>query len=140
MTRYSAIALVLLATSSAGAAEKKFERTFTVSPGGSLLVDADSASVRVSGGNTNQVTVRMIARGSDEDLATMKLDAFQKADGVTVTMRRRKKRLVQVEVVEWRGTHRDNRARAFWDPHSHGRWRRGADRHHRPRELAHLWR
>ena len=88
MTRYSAIALVLLAASSAGAAEKKVERTFTVSPGGSLLVDADSASVHVSGGDTNQVTVRMSARGSDQELATAKLDAFQKNDQVTVMMRR----------------------------------------------------
>jgi len=88
MTRYSAIALVLLAASPAGAAEKKVERTFTVSPGGSLVVDADSASVRVSGSDTNQVTVRMTARGSEEDLATMKLEASQKGDGVTVTMKR----------------------------------------------------
>ena len=88
MTRYSAIALVLLAASSVGAAEKKFERSFTVSPGGSLVVEADSASVHVSGGDTNQVTVRMSARGSEEDLANMKLDAVQKGDGVTVTMRR----------------------------------------------------
>ena len=88
MTRYSAITLVLLAASSAGAAEKTLERTFTVSPGGALIVDADSASVHVSGGDTNQVTVRMSARGSEEDLATMKLDAFQKDDGVTVVMQR----------------------------------------------------
>jgi DUF4097 and DUF4098 domain-containing protein YvlB len=91
MTRYSAIALVLFAASSADAAEKTVERTFTVSPGGALIVDADSASVQVSGGNTNQVTVRMTARGSKEDLATTRLDAFQKGDGVTVTMRRRGK-------------------------------------------------
>ena len=92
MTRYSAIALVLLVACPAGAAEKKFERTFTVSPGGSLEVDADSASVSVSGGETNQVLVRMRAEGSAEDLANMKLDAFQKGDGVTVTMRRQEKK------------------------------------------------
>jgi hypothetical protein len=46
MTRYSAIALILLAASSAHAAEKTLERTFTVSPGGALIVDADSASCR----------------------------------------------------------------------------------------------
>ena len=92
MTRYSAFALVLLAASSAYAAEKTVERTFTVSPGGTLIVDADSASVHVSGGATNQVTVRMSARGSDEDLATANLDAFQKDDGVTVMMRRRAKK------------------------------------------------
>jgi len=88
MTRYSAIALVLLAASPAYSAEKKVERAFTVSPGGSLTVNADSASVRVSGGDSNQVTVRMSARGSEEDLANMKFDAFQKGDEVTVTMRR----------------------------------------------------
>ena len=88
MTRYLATALVLLAAGSAQAAEKTLERTFTVSPGGALIVDADSASVRVSGTPTNQVTVRMSARGSDDDLATTKLDAVQNGDGVTVTMRR----------------------------------------------------
>lgn len=91
MTRYSAFVLVLLAASPVGAAEKTVQRTFTVSPGGTLIVDSDSATVRVSGGDTNQVTVRMSARGSDEDLATAKLDAFQKDDGVTVMMRRQKK-------------------------------------------------
>ena len=88
MTRYSALALVLLAAGPAGAAEKTVERTFTVSPGGTLIVDADSASVRVSGSATNQVTVRMSAHGSEEELATAKLDVFQKDDGVTVMMRR----------------------------------------------------
>jgi len=92
VTRYSAIALVLLAAGPADAAEKTVERTFTVSPGGSLIVDADSASVHVSGRDTNQVTVRMSARGSEEDLATAKLDAFQKDDGVTVFMRQQGKR------------------------------------------------
>jgi len=91
MTRYSAIALVLLAASSAQAADKTLERTFTVTPGGKLVVDADSATVRVTGAATNQVTVRMSAHGSDEDLAATTLDALQKDDGVTVTMRRREK-------------------------------------------------
>jgi len=91
MTRYSAIAFVLLAAGPADAAEKTFERTFAVSPGGALIVDADSASVRVSGGDTNQVTVRMSLRGSEGDIGSAKLDAIQKGDGVTVTMRRRGK-------------------------------------------------
>ena len=139
MTRYSAIALVLLAASPVDAAEKTLERTFTVSPGGSLLVDADSASVHVSGGDTNQVTVRMSARGSDEDLATMKFDAVQKGDDVTVVMRRSgEERLVQLGFVERRGAYRSNGAPALRDQHSHGRWKRGADRHHRLRDIAHL--
>ena len=91
MTRYSAIAFVLLAAGTANGAEKSLDRTFTVSPGGSLVVDADSASVRVSGGDSNQVTVHMIAQGPEKELADMKIEAAQKDDGVTVTMRRQEK-------------------------------------------------
>jgi DUF4097 and DUF4098 domain-containing protein YvlB len=88
MTRYPAIALVLLAVGSVHAAEKTLERTFTVSPGGTLIVDADSATVQVTGAATNQVTVHIIAHGSDKDLAATTLEALQKGNGVTVTMRR----------------------------------------------------
>lgn len=91
MTRFSAIALALIAATSAHAAEKTFDRTFTVSPGGALVVDADSASVRVSGRDSNQVIVRMRFRGSEEELSKMNFDAVQKDDGVTVTMRRQEK-------------------------------------------------
>jgi len=87
MPRLSAIALVLIAAGSAHAAEKTFDRTFTVSPGGTLVVDADSAAIHVSGNDSNQVIVHMVFRGSEKNLADMKLDAVQKGDGVTVTMR-----------------------------------------------------
>ncbi len=94
MNRYSAIALVILAATSvtvASAAERKLDKTFTVSPGGSLVVDADSASVRVSGSDANQVVVHMIAEGSEKDLAGASLEAIQSGDGVKVTMRHRDK-------------------------------------------------
>jgi DUF4097 and DUF4098 domain-containing protein YvlB len=92
MIRYSALALVLLVASSANAAEKKLDRTFTVSAGGSLIVDADGGSVRVSGNDSNQVIVHMTARASDKELASLTLDAAQKGDAVTVSMRRQKER------------------------------------------------
>lgn len=91
MNRYSALALVLLAATSANAAERKLDKTFTVSPGGSLIVDADSASVRVSGSDANQVVVHMVAEGSEKDLAGASLEATQTGDGVKVTMRHREK-------------------------------------------------
>ena len=87
MNRLCAISLVLIAAGSVQAAEKSFDRTFAVTPGGSLVVEADSASVRVSGNDSNQVIVRMRARDSEENLANTKLDAVQGADGVTVTLR-----------------------------------------------------
>jgi hypothetical protein len=85
--RLSAIALVLLAAGSAQAADKTLDRTFTVSPGGTLVVDADGAEIHVSGNDSNQVVVHMVFRGSDNDLEKLKLDAVQNGDGVTVTMR-----------------------------------------------------
>jgi DUF4097 and DUF4098 domain-containing protein YvlB len=91
MNRYSAIALVLLAASSVNAAEKRLDRTFPVSPGGSLTVDADSASVYVSGGDSSQVTVRMFARGSEEYLSDTRLEAAQSGNDVNVTLRRKEK-------------------------------------------------
>lgn len=91
MHRHLAIALVFLAAMPAGAAEKKLDRTFTVSPGGTLFVDADGASVHVSGNDGNQVVVRMVARGPEDNLANTTLDAAQKGNDVSVTMRRSKK-------------------------------------------------
>jgi hypothetical protein len=80
-----------LAASTAHAAEKKLDRTFTVSPGGTLTVNADSASVRVSGADTTQVIVHMSARGSEDDLADTQLEAAQGGGGVNVTFRRKEK-------------------------------------------------
>jgi hypothetical protein len=90
--RYSAIALIFLAAGSAQAAEKTLDKTFTVTSGGTLTVDADAASVEVSGGDTNQVTVHMRYRASDEELARTVLDAAQKDGGVLVTMKRQEKK------------------------------------------------
>ncbi len=89
MTRSLCIALILLAASSVDAAEKSLNRTFEVSPGGTLTVDADAGSVRVSGADTNQVTVRMSVRDSEDNLANTNLDAVRNSGDVTVTLRRK---------------------------------------------------
>ena len=91
MSRYLAIALVLIAAGSAQAAEKRLDRTFTVAPGGTLTVDADGASVHVSGNDGNQVVVHMLARGSDDNLANTQLEAVQKDNGVAVTLKKAKR-------------------------------------------------
>jgi len=83
------ISLALLAVD-AQAAEKKVDRTFNVAPGGTLIVDADSASVRVTGSSGNQVVVQMLASASEDDLASMKLEATQSGNEVNVVMRRGK--------------------------------------------------
>jgi DUF4097 and DUF4098 domain-containing protein YvlB len=91
MNRFSAIALALIVAGPASAAEKALDRTFEVSPGGTLVVDADSASVRVTGADSNQVVVRMRARDSEENLANTKLEAAQNANGVTVSLRNQRR-------------------------------------------------
>lgn len=90
MPRYLALAFVLLAAGTAHAADKSFDRTFTVSPGGSLVVDADGASITVSGADTRQVTVRMKASGPQSELADLTFDATQDGNEVKATMRRSK--------------------------------------------------
>lgn len=91
MIRTSALIFFLAAATSVGAAEKTFDRTFTVSPGGSLVVEADSATVLVAGGNSNQVVIRMKARGPEDQLAKMTFDATQSGDEVRATMKRTEK-------------------------------------------------
>jgi len=88
MSRYLAIAIALVAAGAAQAAEKKIDRTFNVSPGGSLSVDADGAEVKVSGSDANQVVVHMVVGGSEQDLANMTFDAAQTGNDVTVTMKK----------------------------------------------------
>jgi len=84
------ISLALCAAGGAHAAEKKVDRAFNVSPGGTLMVDADSASVRVTGSTGSQVVVHMLASASEDELAGMKLEAAQSGNVVNVTMRRGK--------------------------------------------------
>lgn len=90
MTRFSAIALLLLASGTAHAADRTLDRTFTVSPGGSLVVNADGASVNVSSTDSDKVSVRMRVTSSEKDLADMTLDATQNGNEITATMRRPK--------------------------------------------------
>ena len=90
MTRFPAIALLLLTAGTAQAADRSLDRTFTVAPGGSLVVSADGASVNVTSTDTDKVSVRMRVSSSEKDLADMTLDATQKGNEITATMRRPK--------------------------------------------------
>jgi hypothetical protein len=91
VNRFSIIVFLLLAAGTSHAAERTLDRTFTVSPDGSLTVEADSASVQVSGADTGQVIVHMVARGSVNDLAGITLDAAQSGNDVNVVLRQRGK-------------------------------------------------
>jgi hypothetical protein len=87
MSRYLALALVFVAAGAVQAADKTLDRTFKVSPGGTLTVVADAGEVRVKAGDTNQVVVHMVFSGSEKQLARTTLEAVQSDTGVSVTMK-----------------------------------------------------
>jgi Toastrack DUF4097 len=81
------LALVFAATAAA-AAERVFDRSFTVAAGGLLTVNADGANISVLGGDSSQVVVHMVARASQKELDQMKWSASQSESGVNVEMLR----------------------------------------------------
>lgn len=90
MIRTSAAAAVCLMLVCAGvqAAEKRLDRTFPVTPGGQLTVDAQGSSIEVSSADANQVTVQIVVRASEKDLERVELSADADSAGVNVIARR----------------------------------------------------
>lgn len=85
------------ATTAQAATEEKFNRAFTVAPGGTLTVDVDFGAIEVTGTAGNQVTVDAVrkVRGKSEAaeksfLAERPITANQEGDRVTVTARKPK--------------------------------------------------
>ena len=90
---YALLGVGLASVASAASTEgKSLNRTFNVSPGGMLTVDADGADISVIGGDGNTVAVRIEARGSQSELEDLTLSAEQSSDGVRVEARRPKSR------------------------------------------------
>ncbi|HEU4624271.1 MAG TPA: DUF4097 family beta strand repeat-containing protein [Steroidobacteraceae bacterium] len=90
--RTAILALVVLCGAApALAAEKAFDRTFNVRPGGLLTVDADGADISVMGGDGTQVVVHMKVEGSQSQLNDLTLAAEASESGVTVKMVRSKR-------------------------------------------------
>jgi DUF4097 and DUF4098 domain-containing protein YvlB len=86
----SALTLVctLLGANAVTAAEKEFNRSFEVPPGGHLNVDVEGGHILVSGGDANRVVVRMRAKGDDERLEKITMSAERNNDGVMVIGKR----------------------------------------------------
>lgn len=82
------LCLALLAVT-VQAAEKRLDRTFAVAPGGRLTVDADGCDIVVTGTDSAEVVVQVIALAAQRSLDAVTLSADQTAEGVTVTFRKR---------------------------------------------------
>jgi hypothetical protein len=82
-----AIGLATL-TMSAQAAEKRVDRTFAVTPGGRLSVDASGADITVRSTDRDQVVVHALIRGSESRLERMRIEVEQHGNDVIVTVKR----------------------------------------------------
>lgn len=90
--RHMMILMLLVSwTVAAGAAERKFEKSFTVEPGGLLRVDLDAGSVEVKGTTGGAVKVVGVLEGDRDAIEEYRLDAQQGSDGVEVTGTMKKK-------------------------------------------------
>ena len=70
------------------AAQRDLDRSFNVTTGGKLSVDADGGTITVTGTNANVVSVKIRASGDADGLDKLKLLAEQTSDGVNVTAKR----------------------------------------------------
>jgi hypothetical protein len=80
--------IAICGATGAVAANKTFDRTFTVKPDGMLTVVADGAGITVTGGSGDRVVVHMVAEASQTVLDELKLSAEANDSGVLVQMLR----------------------------------------------------
>jgi DUF4097 and DUF4098 domain-containing protein YvlB len=87
--RFVMLGVCLLACCvAAQAAEKRLDRTFSVSPGGRLTIESDGSDLRVEGTSGSQVEVHILMKGSDRALERMELTAEQSGNDVAVIAKR----------------------------------------------------
>jgi DUF4097 and DUF4098 domain-containing protein YvlB len=87
----AAIVLILVSGSLSFAAEKRFEKRFTVSSRGTLVVSTDEGSVRVTGGAGNEVVIEALMRGKQRDLDEFDISASETSQGIEVKGKRPRK-------------------------------------------------
>lgn len=78
----AAVALLAVAITSAG--ERKFEKQFTVNPGGTLTVRTDVGNITVIGTDARQVSILAEFYGAEREIQEYSIDAFENATGVEI--------------------------------------------------------
>jgi hypothetical protein len=84
------VVLVLVVAGTAVCAQKKFEKKFQVSPGGTLTLGTDAGSVKIIGTSSNEVSVVADIRGRDKDVENFEVSADQSGNNVDVRGKLRK--------------------------------------------------
>jgi hypothetical protein len=77
------VALCYAAVASAG--ERRFDKNFTVAPGGTLHLSTDVGSVEVTGTSAREVSVHAVIRGKESEINDFRVEAAQTGQGVEVT-------------------------------------------------------
>jgi DUF4097 and DUF4098 domain-containing protein YvlB len=80
-----ALLLVLCGAALGVAGQKRFEKKFPVSSGGTIAVGTDVGSVKILGTDASEVSVVAEMEGRERDLEDFKVDAQQTSGGVDVT-------------------------------------------------------
>ncbi len=79
------VSFLLVAASISGvAANRRFEKKFQVSPGGTLNVNTDAGSIRVTGTSSNEVSILVEMEGRQKDIDEFEIKAEQTSGGVEV--------------------------------------------------------
>jgi DUF4097 and DUF4098 domain-containing protein YvlB len=88
MPRKLILPMTLIATlfclAAASGGERRFEKKFTVSAGGTLKLMTDVGSVTVTGGSANEVAVLAELKGKQSDIDNFEVTAEQNSSGVDV--------------------------------------------------------
>ncbi len=82
--RFVMVTCVAVPLAWAQGGEKKFEKKFSVSPGGTLRVATDVGSIKITGAGSNEVSVVAELRGRDRDVDGFEITAEQTGNGVDV--------------------------------------------------------
>lgn len=80
----SIVLLLCIAVVSSLGAEKKFERKFSVAPGGTITVNTDVGDVEISGTSAAEVSIVAEIRGRQRDVDEFEISASQNDTGVEV--------------------------------------------------------
>lgn len=79
------IAAALLLAAGTTLSQQRFEKKFSVSPGGTLTLSTDVGTVKVIGGSSSEVSVVAEIRGRDRDVKNFDINASQSGNNVDVT-------------------------------------------------------
>jgi DUF4097 and DUF4098 domain-containing protein YvlB len=80
----TAAVLVVGLTAGCRAADKTFDKKFSVKPGGTLYLETDVGEVRVTGGSGDEVAIKVEIKGSDSFVKDFEVTATQEGGDVRV--------------------------------------------------------